>query len=66
MRPENDLESGQQNWASVASLCSRLDSKIFTHLQGLNIYGDEFTIIKKDCVNHISKRLRTGLRNIIK
>lgn len=40
------------------------DSKVFVHLQSLNIYDRELK--KEECINHVSKRLGTALRNEIK
>lgn len=42
------------------------DSAVFSHLQTLNVYGNNFPITKEECVNHVSKRLGTGLRNTVK
>lgn len=42
------------------------DSAVFSHLQSLNVYGNNFPITKEECVNHVSKRLGTGLRNAVK
>ncbi|GFW76304.1 uncharacterized protein TNCV_1580831 [Trichonephila clavipes] len=42
------------------------DSKTFQHLMSLNIYGKGKPIKKEECINHISKRLGTGLRSKIK
>lgn len=40
------------------------DSKAFSHLQSLHIYDKE--IVKEECVNHVAKRLGTGLRKVVK
>lgn len=42
------------------------DSKVFAHLQSLNVYGDGIELKKEECINHVSKRLGTALRNEIK
>ncbi|GFY02774.1 uncharacterized protein TNCV_3506541 [Trichonephila clavipes] len=42
------------------------DSKTFQHLMSLNIYGKGKPIKKEECINHISKRLGTGLRSKVK
>lgn len=39
------------------------DSKKFCHLSEIKPYGDK-TIDKVECLNHVAKRLGTGLRNI--
>ncbi|GFW03664.1 uncharacterized protein TNCV_2537751 [Trichonephila clavipes] len=42
------------------------DSKTFQYLMSLNIYGKGKPIKKEECINHISKRLGTGLRSKVK
>ncbi|XP_028046899.2 uncharacterized protein LOC114254550 [Monomorium pharaonis] len=42
------------------------DSKTFKAILDLNPYGDEFPVVKSECVNHIEKRLGTRLRNVKK
>ncbi|GFX33824.1 uncharacterized protein TNCV_3962331 [Trichonephila clavipes] len=42
------------------------DSKSFQHLTSLNIYGKGKPIKREECINHISKRLGTDLRNKVK
>ncbi|KAJ4439186.1 hypothetical protein ANN_15146 [Periplaneta americana] len=37
------------------------DSKAFNHLQSLTVYGNEVKLQKDECINHVSKRLVTGL-----
>ena len=39
--------------------------KTHKHLQDLAIYGDK-EIKKNECLNHVAKRLGTGIRNIVK
>lgn len=39
------------------------DSKTFQHLLSLNVYGEDVKISKEECINHVAKRLGTGLRN---
>lgn len=46
------------------TLLSDGDSKAFSHLQTLHIYGDKI-IQKEECVNHVSKRLGTALRKVV-
>ena len=41
------------------------DAKTFSQLTQLNPYGDGHPIKKEDCVNHVSKRLGTALRNVV-
>lgn len=47
------------------TLLSDGDSKTFNHLQNLKIYGP-IKLVKEECVNHVSKRLGTGLRQVAK
>lgn len=47
------------------TLLSDGDSKTFSHLQSLNIYGLGVELSKEECVNHVSKRLGTGLRKVV-
>ncbi|GFV61275.1 uncharacterized protein TNCV_2282671 [Trichonephila clavipes] len=42
------------------------DSKTFQHLMSLNIYGKGKPIKQEECINHIFKRLGTGLRSKVK
>lgn len=42
------------------------DSKVYSHLCDLNVYGDSLKLSKEECVNHVSKRLGTALRNLVK
>ncbi|GFV79310.1 uncharacterized protein TNCV_71771 [Trichonephila clavipes] len=39
------------------------DSKTFQHLMSLNIYGKGKPIKKEECINHISKRLGTAIKD---
>ncbi|GBL81937.1 hypothetical protein AVEN_50525-1 [Araneus ventricosus] len=47
------------------SVLSDGDSKAFHHLTETKVYGD-IEIKKEECVNHVSKRLGTALRNCVK
>ncbi|GFT95608.1 hypothetical protein TNCV_310271 [Trichonephila clavipes] len=42
--------------------------KTFNYITEKNVYGDKFEIKKKkeECINHVSKRLGTGLGNAVK
>ena len=42
------------------------DAKTHAHLNEIRVHGLEVAIEKEECVNHISKRLGTGLRNTVK
>ena len=39
------------------------DSKTHLHLSSINVYGENINITKEECINHVAKRLGTGLRN---
>lgn len=39
------------------------DSKIFKSILDVNSYENEATVVKKECVGHIEKRMETRLRN---
>lgn len=41
------------------------DSKTFNYLSESKVYGD-VNIVKEECINHVSKRLGTGLREVVK
>jgi hypothetical protein len=36
------------------------------HIQAQNIYGDNISIVKEECVVHISKWLDMGVWNVVK
>ena len=45
------------------------DSKAYTHVASLNVYGNDYKIEKEECVNHVAKRydmsvLRNKIKNI--
>nr|XP_042896708.1 uncharacterized protein LOC122269121 [Parasteatoda tepidariorum] len=42
------------------------DSRTYQHLVELKPYGEDVQIVKEECLNHVSKRLGTGLRNKVK
>lgn len=48
------------------TLISDGDSKTFLMLQEIKPYGPEISISKEECINHVAKRLGTGLRNKVK
>ena len=41
------------------------DSKAFDAVTNLNVYGPGNVIQKEDCINHVSKRMGTALRNLV-
>lgn len=48
------------------TLISDGDAKTHSLLVKLNVYGDEHPIVKEECINHIQKRMYTGLDKIAK
>ena len=48
----------------TAMLCDG-DSKSFDAIVEKKVYGDNVEIVKEDCVNHVSKRMGTALRNLV-
>ena len=42
------------------------DSKTFANIVKNNPYGNDFPVIKSECVGHMHKRMGTRLRNINK
>ncbi|GFW35468.1 uncharacterized protein TNCV_3070961 [Trichonephila clavipes] len=47
------------------TLLSDGDSKSFLELKERNVYGSEKQIKKEECINHVSKRLGTSLRQTV-
>ncbi|GFW68753.1 uncharacterized protein TNCV_3639681 [Trichonephila clavipes] len=47
------------------SILSDGDAKTYQYLSALNVYDDCIKIVKEECINHVTKRLGTGLRNKI-
>eukprot|EP00794_Sanderia_malayensis_P018474 gene18474-biopygen15564 len=41
------------------------DSKAFGAVNELKVYGDDVEIEKEDCINHVSKRMGTALREVV-
>ncbi|KAL8588578.1 hypothetical protein ACOMHN_059532 [Nucella lapillus] len=41
------------------------DAKTFSELCQIKPYGEDVTIEKEECINHVSKRLGTALRNVV-
>lgn len=48
------------------TLLSDGDSKTFLKLTETKVYGKNIEIKKEECINHVSKRLGTALRNAVK
>ncbi|GFV32625.1 uncharacterized protein TNCV_441171 [Trichonephila clavipes] len=48
------------------TLLSDGDAKTHKFLNSLKIYGPDVEILKEECINHVSKRLGTSLRNLVK
>lgn len=71
--PAMETEAAERLWRRseeigfrYTSVISDGDSKTHDHLQSLKVYGEGIAIEKHECVNHVAKRLGTGLRNIRK
>ncbi|GFU62973.1 uncharacterized protein TNCV_28901 [Trichonephila clavipes] len=47
-------------------LLSDVDAKTHKFLNSLKIYGPDIDILKEECINHVSKRLGTSLRYLVK
>lgn len=58
--------SAQTGRIHYTTMLSDGDAKTFQHLQGLNVYDDDVTLTKEECINHVAKRLGVGLRNKVK
>ena len=43
---------------------SRTVTQTFKHLCELNVYGEDVSLTKEECINHIAKRLDTALRKL--
>lgn len=70
--PAMETEAAEILWKRSESLGFRYvsvisdgDLKSFDHVSALNVYGDDITIEKQECVNHVAKRLGKGLRNLV-
>lgn len=68
--PAMETEATERMWRRsddmgfrYTSIISDGDSKTHENLQSLLIYGEGIAIDKQECVNHVAKRLCTGLRN---
>ncbi|GBM87287.1 hypothetical protein AVEN_2184-1 [Araneus ventricosus] len=47
------------------TLLSDGDGKTHQHLNEIKVYGKNVTIMKEECINHVAKRVGTGLRNVV-
>lgn len=54
------------NKLRYTTIISDGDSKTHQQLQMLAVYGPDIQITKDECLNHIAKRLGTGLRNKVR
>ncbi|KAE8749128.1 hypothetical protein FOCC_FOCC004036 [Frankliniella occidentalis] len=59
---QRSLEKNKMRYTSVLS---DGDAKTISHLNELQPYGEDIIIEKEECVNHVGKRLRTALRNLV-
>jgi len=60
------LRSEEKHGVKYTDYIGDGDSKTFTGLLKVNPYGEDFPIIKNECVGHVEKRMGTQLRNIKK
>lgn len=70
--PRMEVVAAERIWSRseifgfrYTTLVSDGDAKTLTHLNTHKIYGD-IEIQKVECLNHVSKRLGTGLRKLVK
>eukprot|EP00794_Sanderia_malayensis_P001972 gene1972-biopygen1792 len=54
----------QHKLRSTTMLCDG-DSKAFGAVNEFKVYGDDAEIEKQDCINHVSKRMGSALRNVV-
>ncbi|GBO43982.1 hypothetical protein AVEN_219740-1 [Araneus ventricosus] len=47
------------------TLLSDGDGKTHQHLNEIQVYGKNVTIMKEECINHVAKRVGTCLRNVV-
>lgn len=57
------LRSKKKHGVLYVKYIGNEDSKTFRRILNVNPYGDEATVIKKECVGHVEKRMGTRLRN---
>ena len=54
-----------RNKLRYTTMLSDGDSKSYDAVVALKPYGDKVRIDKEDCINHVSKRMGTALRNLV-
>ena len=59
------LRSIRTNKMRYVTVLSDGDTKLHSELNRLQPYGPDTVIEKEECVNHVSKRLFTGLKNAV-
>ena len=57
--------SVQRHKLRYTTFLSDGDAKTFAELTKIKPYGEDIEIDKEECVNHVSKRLGSALRNIV-
>ena len=57
--------SVQKNKLRYTTMLCDGDSTAFDCVVDANVYGEDVSLSKEDCVNHVSKRMGTALRNLI-
>ncbi|GFT25619.1 uncharacterized protein TNCV_1965341 [Trichonephila clavipes] len=67
MKAAAKIWSRSEAWGfRYTTLLSDGDAKTHKFLNSLKIYGSDGEILKEECINHVSKRLGTSLRNLVK
>ncbi|GBM51878.1 hypothetical protein AVEN_186169-1 [Araneus ventricosus] len=69
-----EIKAAEILWTSSVENCgirymnvlSDGDSKTYQQLLKLDVYGDSMNISREECLNHVAKRLGTGLSNKVK
>lgn len=56
----------EKNQMRYTTILSDGDAKTFSHLKSIAPYGEDIPVTKEKCVNHIAKRMGTGLRKLVK
>lgn len=60
------FERSMENGVRYRNYVGDGDSKTFSGLVNSKPYGEDFSIVKKECVGHVQKRMGTRLRELVK
>lgn len=52
--------------ARYVNILSDGDAKTFQHLNNLQVYGPDVSLVREQCINHVSKSLVTAMKNLVK